>query len=196
MQIHGSADVSSTARIGHNVSIWHFTRVREGASIGNQVNVGANVYIGPSVIIGNRCKIQNGAQIFEPAILEDGVFIGPSVILTNDRNPRSINFDLTLKTDQDWEKVGVVVCRGASIGAGAICVAPIRIGSWSMIAAGSVVISDTLDYSLMAGVPAKQIGWVGEFGVSLQNLEDAKWRCPKTGSLYEVSSAGTLKKIT
>jgi acetyltransferase-like isoleucine patch superfamily enzyme len=194
MQIHSSAEVSPSARIGQDVSIWHFTRVREGVSIGNQVNVGANVYIGPSVTIGNQCKIQNGAQIYEPAILEDGVFIGPSVILTNDHNPRSINSDLTLKSDQDWEKVGVVVCRGASIGAGAICVAPIRIGAWSMIAAGSVVISDTLDYSLMAGVPAKQIGWVGESGISLQNLEGTRWRCPKTGSLYEVSTTGTLVK--
>jgi acetyltransferase-like isoleucine patch superfamily enzyme len=196
MKIHESAEVSPTAKIGKNFSVWHSSRVREDVVIGDDVNIGSNVYIGPGVNIGDRCKVQNASQIFEPAILEEGVFIGPLVILTNDRNPRAVNLDLSLKSEIDWEKQGVKVCRGASIGAGAICVAPVRIGAWSMIAAGSVVVRDTPEYSLMAGAPAKQIGWVGEAGFKLEKLEITKWRCPESDSVYELSDTGTLTKVT
>lgn len=196
MRIHDSAEVSLTAKLGRNVSIWHFSRIREEAVIGDEVNIGANVYIGPGVVIGDRCKVQNSAQIFEPAILGEGVFVGPSAILTNDRNPRAVNLDFSLKSELDWEKEGVTVSRGASIGAGAVCVAPIHIGAWSMVAAGSVLVRNAPEYSLMAGVPAKQIGWVGEAGLKLEKVGPTKWKCPKSQSVYELSDAGTLNKVT
>jgi UDP-2-acetamido-3-amino-2,3-dideoxy-glucuronate N-acetyltransferase len=196
MKIHESAEVSPTAKLGREVSVWHFSRIREAAIIGDEVNIGANVYIGPGVNIGDRCKVQNSAQIFEPAILGEGVFIGPSVILTNDRNPRAVNLDFSQKSEIDWEKEGVKVSRGASIGAGAICVAPIHIGAWSMVAAGSVLVTNAPDYSLMAGVPAKQIGWIGEAGFKLEKMGPTRWKCPKSQSLYELSNTGTLTKVT
>ena len=196
MKIHDTAEVSSNAKLGRDVTVWHFSRIREGVVIGDEVNIGANVYIGPGVNIGDRCKIQNSAQIFEPAILGDGVFIGPSVILTNDRNPRAVNLEFLPKSELDWEKEGVKVSRGASIGAGAICMAPIHIGAWSMVAAGSVLVKDAPEYSLMAGVPAKQIGWVGEAGLKLEKTGPNKWKCPKSQSIYELSNTGTLTKVT
>jgi acetyltransferase-like isoleucine patch superfamily enzyme len=108
------------------------------------------------------------------------VFIGPGVIFTNDKNPRSITVEGEVKNVQEWHKVGVEVHEGASIGAGAICVAPVRVGKWAMVGAGSVVMRDVRDYALVVGNPARQVGWVGPAGVRLQQVTDVDFVCPKT----------------
>lgn len=115
------------------------------------------MYIGPSVVIGDNCKIQNNALIYEPAVLEDGVFVGPGAILTNDKNPRAINVDGSLKEKGDWDAVGVHLEAGASVGAGAVCVAPLRIGSWALVGAGSVVIHSVSAQTIVAGNPARTV---------------------------------------
>jgi UDP-2-acetamido-3-amino-2,3-dideoxy-glucuronate N-acetyltransferase len=196
VRIVESADVSSDAVIGDGSSIWHLAQVREGARMGENCIVGRGAYIGSGVEMGDNCKVQNYALVYEPARLGDGVFIGPAVVLTNDTYPRAINADGTLKSAHDWEPVGVNVERGASIGARATCVAPVTVGAWATVAAGAVVVKDVPPYALVAGVPARRIGWVGESGVPLVPDEDRKtWVCPTTGARY-VESDGTLNKET
>ncbi|GAA4479450.1 hypothetical protein GCM10023190_22540 [Enteractinococcus fodinae] len=147
--------------------------------------MGRGAYIGPGVIIGENSKVQNYALVYEPAKLAEGVFIGPAVVLTNDTYPRAINPDGTQKQGDDWEPVGVTIERGASIGAGATCVAPVAIGSWATVAAGAVVIKDVPAYAVVAGTPARQVGWVGEAGVPLiREIPPDRWACPVTGAKY------------
>jgi UDP-2-acetamido-3-amino-2,3-dideoxy-glucuronate N-acetyltransferase len=178
--------IDKTAVIGLNTKIWKFSQLRENVYVGSGCSVGCNVYIGPGVVIGNNVKIQNNALIYEPAVVEDGVFIGPGVIFTNDLNPRSINIDESAKTELDWEKTGVKVKHGASIGAGSICVAPVIINEWAMIAAGSVVTEEVAPFALVAGVPAKRIGWVGKSGFKLIEKELNVFECPETGTRYQL----------
>jgi len=166
-QIAEDAHVAEDASIGRGSRVWNLAQIREGAHIGDECVIGRSSYIGPGVRIGDRCKIQNNALVYDPAVLADGAFIGPGAILTNDRQPRSVTPDGELKRADDWEPVGVTVGTGASIGAGAICVAPVNIGSWSMVAAGSVVVHDVPDHALVAGNPARVIGWVGRDGQRL-----------------------------
>lgn len=179
-----SAQVDPTASVGAGSSIWDLAQVRDGARLGEQCVVGRNAYIGSGVRIGDRVKIQNAALIYEPAVLEDGVFIGPAVVLTNDRRPRAVNPDGTLKSAKDWEPVGVRVLTGASVGARAVCVAPLTIGRWAMVAAGSTVTKDVPDFALVAGTPARQVGWVGKAGERLEEQEPGRWRCPVTDETF------------
>lgn len=152
--------------------------------------IGKNCYIGVGVQVGDNSKIQNGALVYEPASIGTGVFIGPAVILTNDTFPRSINVDGTVKSASDWLPVGVNVENGASIGAGAVCVAPLNIGEYAMIGAGAVVSKDVGRFALVVGVPAKQVGWVGRAGFPLQKNGDL-FLCPHTGERY-LESNGEL----
>jgi len=179
-----SADVSEAASIGDGSSIWHLAQVREEAVLGRNCVVGRGAYIGTGVILGDNCKVQNYALVYEPAKLADGVFIGPAVVLTNDTYPRAINADGSLKSAQDWEPVGVSIGRGASIGARATCVAPVTIGEWATVAAGAVVVKDVPSFALVAGVPARRIGWVGRAGIPLTTEGDDVWVCPSTGDRY------------
>lgn len=188
--IEGTADVSDDAIIGAGSTVWHLAQVREGARLGRNCIVGRGAYIGSAVEVGDNCKIQNHALVYEPAQLGNGVFIGPAVVLTNDTYPRAINEDGSQKSSHDWEPVGVIVHEGAAIGARAVCVAPVTIGAWSTIAAGAVVTKDVPEFGLMAGVPARRIGWVGKAGVPLLKSGDG-WVCPKTDQRYE-EVAGTL----
>ena len=182
--VHPSADVADSAQLGDGTSIWHLAQVREGAMLGQNCIVGRGAYVGAGVRMGDNCKVQNYALVYEPAILEDGVFVGPAVVFTNDRYPRAITPAGELKQGDDWEAVGVTARRGASIGARAVCVAPVNIGAWALVAAGSVVVSDVPDFAIVAGVPARRVGWVGRAGRPLEPTADGALRCPQTHETY------------
>lgn len=193
-QVAPTADIDPRATIGDGTRIWHLAQVREDAVIGSECVVGRGAYVGPGVRIGDRCKIQNHALVYEPAILEDGAFVGPAVVFTNDYFPRAVNPDRSLKSAADWHAVGVTVREGASIGARAVCVAPVTIGRWALVAAGSVVTRDVPDFALVVGVPARRIGWVGRIGEPLEPVGDGAWQCPRTGHRY-VERDGRLKEL-
>jgi acetyltransferase-like isoleucine patch superfamily enzyme len=189
-----TADVDDRATIGAGTRVWHLAQVREGAVVGEDCITGRGAYIGPGVVVGNRCKIQNHALVYEPAVLEDGAFVGPAVVFTNDYYPRAVNPDGTLKSADDWHAVGVTVRTGASIGARSVCVAPVTIGRWALVAAGSVVTKDVPDFALVAGVPARRIRWVGRAGAPLDEQGDETWICPVTDELY-VEVDGVLNLV-
>src|SRR5262245_35791456 len=136
-RIAESADVDDRASVGDGTLIWHLAQVRENAEVGEECVIGRAAYIGPGVRVGDRCKIQNHALVYEPAVLEDGVFIGPAVVLTNDEFPRAVTPEGSLKTADDWQAVGVLIREGASVGARAVCIAPVTIGRWALVAAGA-----------------------------------------------------------
>ena len=179
-----TADIDPRASVGAGTRVWHLAQVREDAVVGRDCILGRGSYVGPGVIVGDNCKLQNYALVYEPAVLENGVFVGPAVVFTNDVFPRAVNPDGSLKSADDWHAVGVTVRTGASIGARAVCIAPVVIGRWALVAAGSVVRVDVPDYALVVGVPARRIGWVGEAGFPLRDEGDGRWRCPQTGTAY------------
>ena len=189
------ADVDPHARLGPGVSVWHLAQVREGAQIGADCVIGRGAYIGAGVRLGQRCKVQNHALIYEPAWLGDGVFVGPAAVFTNDRYPRAVTPDGSLKAAGDWEPVGVTVRDGASIGACTVCVAPVTIGSWAVVAAGAVVVKDVPDFALVAGVPARFVRWVGRAGIALTATGDGRFCCPRTGMRY-VQAGEMLREET
>lgn len=187
-----SADVSERAILGEGTKIWHLAQVREDARLGVNCIVGRGAYVGTGVEIGDNTKIQNYALVYEPAKLGKGVFIGPAVVLTNDTYPRSVSPDGSLKSAHDWTPVGVTIEDGASVGARAVCVAPLTIGRWATIAAGAVVTKDVPAFALMAGVPARRLGWVGKAGVPLTR-DGEYWVCPETGAKF-VEDDNSLKE--
>ena len=193
VRILDSADVADNATLSDNCSIWHLAQVREDVVMGKNCIIGRGAYIGTGVHLGDNCKIQNYALVYEPAKIADNVFIGPAAVLTNDHFPRAANPDGSQKSADDWTHVGVTLQEGASVGARAVCVAPITIGKWAMVAAGAVLTKDIPDYALVAGVPAVQIGWVSRAGVRLVENPDGTYQCPKTQELYKlIDSTMTL----
>ncbi|QEO15043.1 N-acetyltransferase [Agromyces intestinalis] len=196
VRVAASAAIDPTSAIGDDSAVWHLTQVREHAMIGRECIIGRNVYIGPGVVLGDRCKVQNNALVYEPAHLEDGVFIGPGVILTNDEFPRAVNPDGTLKSADDWTAVGVTVRQGASVGARAVCVAPVVIGEWALVAAGAVVTKDVAAHALVVGVPARRVGWVGRAGVPLVEGPTDIWVCPRTGERYRSVGESLVEEPT
>jgi acetyltransferase-like isoleucine patch superfamily enzyme len=142
--------------------------------------------------MGDNVKLQNYALVYEPARLEDAVFIGPAAVLTNDTYPRSVSLTGELKRPADWDARGVVIRKGASVGARAVIVAGVEVGQWALIAAGAVVTRNVPAFGLYAGVPARRIGWVGRVGVTLVPDGDSRWRCPESGELY-IESDGLLR---
>lgn len=191
-RVHPSADVDEDVLLGDGTSVWHQAQIRAGASLGRDCVVGRGAYIGAGVVLGDACKVQNYALVYEPARLGDGVFIGPAVVLTNDEYPRAVNEDLSPKSVHDWEAVGVTIRDGASVGARAVCVAPLTIGRWALVAAGAVVVRDVPDFALVAGTPARRIRWVGRAGHPLDPVAPDSFRCPKTGRFYTQTGDETL----
>lgn len=188
--VKDTAQVADSAQLGDGTTVWELAQVREDAVLGASCVIGRGAYVGTGVRIGDRCKLQNYALVYEPATLGDGVFIGPAAVLTNDQYPRSVSPDGDLKRASDWQAVGVEIGDGASIGARAVCVAPLKVGAWSLVAAGAVVTRDVPSYALVAGVPAKRIGWVGRAGVRLAETEPGVWTCPGTGDVYDATADG------
>ncbi|MNF47588.1 UDP-2-acetamido-3-amino-2,3-dideoxy-D-glucuronate N-acetyltransferase [compost metagenome] len=187
---HPSAIVDDGAEIGKNTRIWHFVHVCKGARIGEGVSLGQNVFVGNKVVIGDNCKVQNNVSVYDNVTLEEGVFCGPSMVFTNVYNPRS----LIERKDQYRD---TLVKKGATLGANCTVVCGVTIGEYAFVGAGAVVNKDVPAFALMVGVPAKQIGWMSEFGeqLDLPLQGDAEVNCPNSSSRY-VLSGKTLKKWT
>ena len=181
-QVHESAIVDEGARIGEGSRVWHFAHVCAGAIIGRGVSLGQNVFVGNKVVIGDACKIQNNVSVYDNVTLEEGVFCGPSMVFTNVYNPRSL-------VERKNEFRDTLVKRGATLGANCTIVCGTTIGAFAFVGAGAVVNSDVADYALVVGVPARQIGWMSEFGekLDLPLSGDAEICCPHTGNRYRLS---------
>ena len=159
-RIHPTADLEPDVAVGAGTSVWHRAQIRTGASIGAECVIARDVFIDEAVTIGNRVKIQNGALIYHGVTVEDGVFIGPGAILTNDRHPRAVTPTGQLARDADWTVSPILIAEGASIGAGAIVVAGCDVGPYAMVGAGAVVTHDVPAHAIVAGNPARCIGWI------------------------------------
>jgi len=172
IRIHPTADVSPEAQIGEGTFIWHQAQVRPGASIGRGCIVGKGSYIDSEVQIGDNVKIQNYVSIYHGVTIKDGVFVGPHVCFTNDKRPRAINPDGSLKRADDWVLGETLVQKGAAIGANSTIVCGITIGQWAMVGSGSVVTRDVPDYGLVWGNPAWLRGFVCPCGEYLQKIDE------------------------
>lgn len=158
--IHELSRVDEDVVIGPGTRVWAHAHVRTGARIGSDCVIGTGVTVDTGVTMGDRCKVQNAALLYSGVRLGDGVFVGPAAVLTNDRVPRAVNPEGAPRAPEDWQHGQIVVDDGASIGANATVVAGVRIGAWSMVAAGAVVTRDVAAHALVAGVPARRIAWV------------------------------------
>lgn len=188
VKIHPSAIVDEGAQIGDGSRVWHFVHVCGGARIGKNVSMGQGVFVGNKVTIGDNCKIQNNVSVYDNVHLEEGVFCGPSMVFTNVYNPRSL-------IERKDEYRDTVVKKGASLGANCTLVCGVTIGEFAFVGAGAVVNKDVPAYALMVGVPAKQIGWMSEFGeqLDLPLTGEAETHCQHTGARY-VLQGGTVTK--
>ncbi|SFW63518.1 UDP-2-acetamido-3-amino-2,3-dideoxy-D-glucuronate N-acetyltransferase [Pseudomonas sp. NFACC04-2] len=174
---HPSAIVDEGAQIGENSRVWHFVHVCAGAHIGVGVSLGQNVFVGNKVVIGDRCKIQNNVSVYDNVTLEEGVFCGPSMVFTNVYNPRSL-------IERKDQYLDTLVKKGATLGANCTIVCGVTIGEYAFVGAGAVINKDVPAYALMVGVPARQIGWMSEFGEQLQLNEQGEAFCSHTGARY------------
>lgn len=177
--IHPSAIVDEGAQIGEGSRVWHFAHVCGGAHIGKGVSLGQNVFVGNKVSIGDQCKIQNNVSVYDNVTLEEGVFCGPSMVFTNVYNPRSL-------IERKNEYRNTLVKKGATLGANCTIVCGTTIGEYAFIGAGAVINKDVPDYALMVGVPAKQIGWMSQYGeqLDLPLQGNGQATCPVTGTRY------------
>jgi len=181
--IHPTAEVSPNASLGAGTRVWHYAQIRERVRIGSSCSLGKGVYIDFDVVIGDSCKLQNGVFVYHGSTLEDGVFLGPGVMLLNDKSPRAINLDGSVKNDSDWEVSPVHVRYGASIGGGAIISPGVTVGRWASVGSGSVVTRSVPDYGLAYGNPARLAGYVCPCGQRLHVAHDSKHvletNCPR-----------------
>ena len=188
--VHETAIVDEGAEIGEGSRVWHWAHVCGGAKIGEGVSLGQNVFVGNKVTIGDRCKIQNNVSVYDNVTLEEGVFCGPSMVFTNVYNPRSL-------IERKNEYRNTLVKKGVTLGANCTIVCGITIGEYAFIGAGAVINKDVLPYALMVGVPAKQIGWMSEYGekLDLPLTGDAETVCEHTGQKYILSNS-TVKSVS
>lgn len=191
VSVHPSAIVDEGAQIGDGSRIWHFVHVCGGARIGQGVSLGQNVFVGNKVVIGDHCKIQNNVSVYDNVTLEEGVFCGPSMVFTNVYNPRS----LITRKDQYRD---TMVRRGATLGANCTVVCGVTIGEFAFIGAGAVINKDVPAHALMVGVPARQIGWMSEYGEQLElPLEGQREvTCEHTGACYVLQGRVLTKSGT
>jgi acetyltransferase-like isoleucine patch superfamily enzyme len=182
-KIHPTAEVSPDAVLGEGVRIWNQVQVREDASIGNETSIGKNCYIDFGVSIGSRCKIQNNVSVYHGVTILDGVFLGPHVCFTNDKIPRAINPDGSLKGTEDWTVDETIVETGASIGANSVILPGIRIGRFCLIGSGSVVTHNVPANTIVIGNPARFIGWICDCGFRFlrHSLTEDTIECKKCG---------------
>jgi UDP-2-acetamido-3-amino-2,3-dideoxy-glucuronate N-acetyltransferase len=188
-QVHPSAIVDEGAQIGDDSRVWHFVHVCSGARIGRGVSLGQNVFVGNKVLIGDNCKIQNNVSVYDNVTLEEGVFCGPSMVFTNVYNPRSL-------IERKSEYRDTLVRKGATLGANCTIVCGVTIGEYAFVGAGAVVNKPVPAYALMVGVPARQIGWMSEFGEQLDlPLEgDGIAICEHSGARYILSGKTLIKE--
>ncbi len=186
--IHPTAIIDKGAQIGKNSRIWHWVHICGGAAIGEEVSLGQNVFIGNKVFIGDKCKIQNNVSVYDNVTLEEGVFCGPSMVFTNVYNPRSL-------IERKNEYKNTLVKKGATLGANSTIVCGLTIGEYAFIGAGAVINKDVKPYALMVGVPARQIGWMSEYGEKLDlPLEGkAKTTCEHTGRIYHLTNGQVIR---
>ena len=187
-QVHPSAIVDEGAQIGDGSRIWHFAHVCAGAKIGTGVSLGQSVFVGNQVVIGNHCKIQNNVSIYENVTLEEGVFCGPSMVFTNVYNPRAL-------IERKAEYKDTLIKKGATLGANCTIVCGVTVGEYAFIGAGAVVNKDVKPYALMVGLPAKQIGWMSQYGeqIPLPPSGEGEHTCPHTGQKYLLAN-GELRE--
>ena len=178
-QKHETAIVDDGAQIGDGTRVWHWVHVCSGAKIGERCSLGQNVFVGNNVIIGSNVKIQNNVSVYDNIILEDDVFCGPSMVFTNVYNPRA-----AIVRKEEYRET--LIRRGATLGANCTIICGVTIGEYAFIGAGAVVNTDVPDYALMVGVPAKQIGWMSQFGeqIDLPVGGEGEYVCPHTQSRY------------
>lgn len=188
---HPSAIVDEGAQIGEGSRVWHFVHICSGAVIGRGVSMGQNVFIGNKVVVGDHCKIQNNVSVYDNVTLEEGVFCGPSMVFTNVYNPRSL-------VERKSEYRDTLVKKGATLGANCTIVCGVTVGEFAFVGAGAVINKDVPDYALMVGVPARQIGWMSEFGEQLAlPLEgEGKAVCERTGAVYQLDGKQLTKHTT
>jgi UDP-2-acetamido-3-amino-2,3-dideoxy-glucuronate N-acetyltransferase len=183
IQIHPSAVIDEGAQIGDGSRVWHFVHVCPGAKIGKGVSIGQNVFVGNRVIIGDRCKIQNNVSIYDNVTLEEGVFCGPSMVFTNVYNPRAL-------IERKAEYRDTLVKKGATLGANCTIVCGVTVGEYAFIGAGAVINKNVKPYALVVGVPARQIGWMSEYGeqIELPLTGEGNYTCSHTGQRYQLES--------
>ena len=183
---HKTAVIDEGCMIGEGTCIWHFSHIMKGCKIGCDCTIGQNVVVSPDVIIGNRVKIQNNVSVYTGVVCEDDVFLGPSCVFTNVINPRSA-------ISRKHQYQSTYVEKGATIGANATIVCDCRIGRYAMIGAGTVVTKDVFPYALLVGNPARQIGWVSEYGHRLEFDNEGSAVCPESGEMYRLLDGKVAK---
>lgn len=188
--VHPTAIIDEGAQIGEGSRIWHWVHVCCGAQIGKGVSLGQNVFVGNKVVIGDYCKVQNNVSVYDNVTLEEGVFCGPSMVFTNVYNPRSL-------IERKSEYRNTLVKKGATLGANCTIVCGTTIGEYAFVGAGAVVNKDVKPYALMVGVPAKQIGWMSEFGeqIPLPLAGQGSYTCPHSSHVYCLDNEN-LKRVS
>ena len=184
---HPSAIIDQGASIGEKTSIWHFSHVCAEANIGKSVSLGQNVFVSNKVIIGDNCKVQNNVSIYDNVTLEEGVFCGPSMVFTNVYNPRSF-------IERKSEYKSTLIKKGATLGANCTIICGITVGEYAFIGAGALVNKNIKPYALIVGVPAKQIGWMSEYGekLDLPLSGNAETICKHSGKRYQLKDSNVL----